>query len=90
MISERERRWVERMQAAGLFPRPPAAVTAEPAPEGGWRMTGYGDGMVLVQINKVAMSSADALEVCRLAGVERVSVEIEQLSALMEKSAEGS
>ena len=51
MISEKERRWVERMREAGLFPKPPSVIG--PPPVGAWRLTRYYDGQALIEINKV-------------------------------------
>jgi hypothetical protein len=64
MISEKERRWVQRMQRAGLFPKPPES---EPMPpDGAWRVTHYPDGNALVQINNVPLPLETAVEIVRL------------------------
>jgi hypothetical protein len=81
MISEKERRWVERMQDAGLFPKPSATPSPPFPPEGTWSMTGYGDGTVLVQINK-PLSLDAAMEIVKLTGAEHITVDAETLRAL--------
>lgn len=79
MISEKEQRWVRRMENAGLFPPQRAAAAAAGPPQGAYSITVFGDGTALLQINKVAVSYAVALEIVRLTGVDRVSVDLDLL-----------
>jgi hypothetical protein len=65
MISEKERRWVERMQRAGLFPSPPPPPKTQP-PNGQWSMESQPNGEIFVQINNVPMPTATALEIIQL------------------------
>jgi hypothetical protein len=63
-ISEKEWKWVRRMQKAGLFPTSPEP---EPMPPTGtWRVTHYPDRTALVQINNVPMPLETALQIVRL------------------------
>lgn len=68
MITEKEARWVERMQRLGFFPSPPRPK--DPPEEGAFRMTYYPNRTVLVEINMVPMSRSQAMAIVGLC-VER-------------------
>jgi hypothetical protein len=82
-ISEKERKWVQRMQKAGLFPKLPEP---EPMPpDGAWRVTHYPDGNALVQINNVPMPLEIALQILNLTNPERVVTDAGTLQALADR-----
>lgn len=65
MITEKERKWIKRMQKAGLFP-PSPPPPAPPPPEGQWSATSLPGGIVFLQVNKVPVSQETAIALMKL------------------------
>jgi hypothetical protein len=86
MTSDKERRWVEKMQDLGLFPRP--KVESMP-PEGHWRMTSASNRQVLVQINNVPLPIKAAVEIYKLAGVDKITLDPALLPLIAEAMKDG-
>jgi hypothetical protein len=85
-ISEKEWRWVKRMQKAGLFPTTPEPAPPAPMPpDGAWRVTHYPDGNALVEINNVPLPLETALQILRLMNPERVVTDVGTIEALAER-----
>jgi hypothetical protein len=74
-ISDKERRWVEKMQRLGLFPRPKEPKVEPPPPEGHWRITSAPNGQCLIEINNVPVSLKAAMEIFKLARIEKITLD---------------
>jgi hypothetical protein len=66
MISEKEARWIKRMQKTGLFPTTPELEPAPALRKGAWRLTSQPDGAMLVEVNDVPVPIEIALEIARI------------------------